>query len=306
MFGANLSYYRMDRGLSKKELAQKAGISPMSVTYYEAGKRRPSVEVTRRLALALGISMSDLLTTYDPTRIRFDHSGLRQLSFSVGEKDYLRVQVEDEAARFLQLLSLLGRHITKPSPVGGGRSGERIRLLLSLPAQGPLFSFLPALEREGYLVLLVRFSSPVFFSGKAEGIPYLAFSSLLSPMERRLGAANLLLPMATKEDLLSLFLPERDRKLFFPDRKLRDGALLRRLCAEYGVPPSLLPLKGREEVLPWTGKEEPLLLSLLSEEGLERGLLSPEKANELSEGLKGLKKEEESFYTKDEVRKNGI
>ena len=35
MFGKNLTYYRLKAGMTKKELAERAGVSQMTITHYE-------------------------------------------------------------------------------------------------------------------------------------------------------------------------------------------------------------------------------------------------------------------------------
>lgn len=47
MFCKNLKYYRLKNNMSRKELASLAGISPMSVSYYENGERRPGMDTIK-------------------------------------------------------------------------------------------------------------------------------------------------------------------------------------------------------------------------------------------------------------------
>ncbi|MCR5058421.1 MAG: helix-turn-helix domain-containing protein, partial [Clostridiales bacterium] len=37
MFNKNLKYYRLQKNMSKKELADKCGVSAMAITHYENG-----------------------------------------------------------------------------------------------------------------------------------------------------------------------------------------------------------------------------------------------------------------------------
>ena len=50
MFSKNLKYCRLKSSLTKKELAIRANITPMSITYYENGDRVPSMDIMKRLA----------------------------------------------------------------------------------------------------------------------------------------------------------------------------------------------------------------------------------------------------------------
>lgn len=55
-----LTYYRQKMGLSQRELATRAGVSPGAVCLYEQGRRSPSLGVLFRLATALEVSVSEL------------------------------------------------------------------------------------------------------------------------------------------------------------------------------------------------------------------------------------------------------
>ncbi len=50
----NLKELRKNAGLSSKETAQKSGISYPHYNFIENGKRRPSVDVAKRIAGVLG------------------------------------------------------------------------------------------------------------------------------------------------------------------------------------------------------------------------------------------------------------
>ena len=50
MFHKNLKYYRLKKNMSKKELASLIGVTPMAVTYYESGERRPDMTTVKTLA----------------------------------------------------------------------------------------------------------------------------------------------------------------------------------------------------------------------------------------------------------------
>ena len=53
---------RKRTGLSRTELAAKAGLSRPHVGYVETGERQPSVESLKRIALALGTTAAELVT----------------------------------------------------------------------------------------------------------------------------------------------------------------------------------------------------------------------------------------------------
>lgn len=62
-FGTRLRRARESAGLSQAELADKSGLAPTAITHFEAGRRRPSFENVRRIAIALKVSSNFLLGT---------------------------------------------------------------------------------------------------------------------------------------------------------------------------------------------------------------------------------------------------
>lgn len=52
---------RVRRGLSQAEMAEKVGVSQAMYSYYENGWRKPSLEVAKRIADALEISLDELV-----------------------------------------------------------------------------------------------------------------------------------------------------------------------------------------------------------------------------------------------------
>lgn len=42
MFNKNLKYYQFKEKHVKKELASLIGVTPMAITYYESGERKPN------------------------------------------------------------------------------------------------------------------------------------------------------------------------------------------------------------------------------------------------------------------------
>jgi transcriptional regulator with XRE-family HTH domain len=60
-FGAVLREKREAAGISQEQLADHAGLHRTYVSLIERGKRTASIEVVRRVALALGVSMAELI-----------------------------------------------------------------------------------------------------------------------------------------------------------------------------------------------------------------------------------------------------
>lgn len=60
-FGKNLSRFRKEKGLTQEDMVKKSGVAISQIRRYEADKSSPTLEVIRRLAKALGISIDELV-----------------------------------------------------------------------------------------------------------------------------------------------------------------------------------------------------------------------------------------------------
>lgn len=60
MIGEKIKQLRIEKGLKQSELAEKAGISRVSVGFYERNERQPTIEIAIRIAHALGVSINCL------------------------------------------------------------------------------------------------------------------------------------------------------------------------------------------------------------------------------------------------------
>ena len=77
MFERNLKFYRLKKNMTKKELAQKVGVTPMAITNYESGKRRPDMSTITKLADVLGVYVSDFLAMRN-SELKFSHHEFRK------------------------------------------------------------------------------------------------------------------------------------------------------------------------------------------------------------------------------------
>lgn len=57
----NIKERRIELGLSQGALAEKAGVTVMSICRYENGKRIPPLDIAVKIAKALGCTVDDLL-----------------------------------------------------------------------------------------------------------------------------------------------------------------------------------------------------------------------------------------------------
>jgi transcriptional regulator with XRE-family HTH domain len=61
LVGDNVRYFRMKKGLSQEEYAERCGFSQQYLSGLEQGKRNPTVVTVFELAQALDVSHLDLL-----------------------------------------------------------------------------------------------------------------------------------------------------------------------------------------------------------------------------------------------------
>ena len=67
--GERLMIYRKRAGLTKKELAERAGISVSTVTKYENDVSNPDHEILSRMAIVLNVSVNKLILGFnDPSK----------------------------------------------------------------------------------------------------------------------------------------------------------------------------------------------------------------------------------------------
>lgn len=63
--GENIRLLRHRRGMSQEQLALIAGINTSYIGQIERGEKNPTIKILERISSALGISLLDLLVSYD-------------------------------------------------------------------------------------------------------------------------------------------------------------------------------------------------------------------------------------------------
>jgi Zn-dependent peptidase ImmA (M78 family)/transcriptional regulator with XRE-family HTH domain len=160
-----LTLARWANELTKKELADRVGVSPASITQYEAGNTLPSVSIRASLALALGVPAGYLDRV--PGRRRPDFSSrsfFRSLrSTSQRERDRADALAEHVA----DLVNTLDSLVELPAgdlpslPVQRGDRGEVERIADSTRRKwnvpdGPIANVARLLESRGVIVARLR------------------------------------------------------------------------------------------------------------------------------------------------------
>lgn len=190
MFSKNLKYYRLKNNLTKASLASMVGVSPMSITHYENGDRRPDMPTVKALADVLGVKIADFLAVRN-TNLVFTHEEFRKNSkLSKSQQEYVREAVEEYFSRFFEAVESLGGEVLPESPqlhtvpVSGDpeADGRALRHYLGLPERGPVWNLIELLENAGVLVYLPNLGIDGFsgMNGTINGRPYIVIDDSMT------------------------------------------------------------------------------------------------------------------------------
>ncbi len=191
MIGGNIKYYRLKNDLTKKALAEKVGVTPMAITYYENDSRRPSMEILKRLAAALNVRVSDFIGS-NSSDLQFVHGEFRKNSkLNTSQQDLIRSSVENYFSRFYSAANLLGGEVLPAAPVCLSLNytgdieydAKSLREYLQLPLSGPVGNLTAALENQGILVYMLNMDSGDFsgMNGTVNNRPYIVVNRNMSP-----------------------------------------------------------------------------------------------------------------------------
>lgn len=191
MFSKNLKYYRLKKNMSMKELASLAGISQMSISYYESGERRPGMDTIKALAKALDVKVTDFLNNRNENLV-FIHGEFRKASrLSLKQQEYIRESVEEYMSRFYSAVDILGGEVLPDAPLchrltPGGDAEEdalAMRRYLKLSELGPIGNLIEILENKGILVYSCDVDNDAFsgMNGLVNGRSYIIVNGKMSP-----------------------------------------------------------------------------------------------------------------------------
>lgn len=195
MFSKNLKYYRLRNHLSKKELADKAGVTAMAITNYEKGERKPSMDILKALAKALNVRISDFLAVRN-NNIVFEHGEFRKnSSLSAAQQEYVRESVEEYFNRFMTAVEVLGGDVLPKAPAchsialsaNPEENGLALRRHLGFAEDGPIEDLVGKLENKGILVYEIDINENRFsgMNGFVNGRPYIVLNSMMNPERNR-------------------------------------------------------------------------------------------------------------------------
>lgn len=195
MFSQNLKYYRLKNNMTKKELAEKVNVAPMTISNYENGKRKPSMEILKSLASVLGVRMSDFLAVRNQNLV-FSHGDFRKSStLNKGQQEYVRESVEEYFSRFMTVVEILGGDVLPDAPachslalsIDNEENAKAMRRHLDLSAEGPIDDLIGRLEDKGILVYKLRMDGSKFsgMNGFVSGRPYIVYNPEMSAERNR-------------------------------------------------------------------------------------------------------------------------
>lgn len=191
MFHRNLKYYRLKENLTKAALASMVGVTPMAITNYENGDRRPDMETIKKLAKALGVRTTDFLAVRNQNLL-FSHGEFRKNSkLKQDQQEYIREAVEEYFSRFYEAVELLGGEVLSNPPRLHHLDLERdpdanalaLRRALCIPDHGPVGNLIGLLENNGILIFLLDIQNENFngMNGSVNDRPYIVINKNMTP-----------------------------------------------------------------------------------------------------------------------------
>jgi transcriptional regulator with XRE-family HTH domain len=67
LVGRNVRRFRLEKGLTQEALTEASGVSQQYISELERGARNPTIDTLAKIALALGVTATDL---FDPDASR--------------------------------------------------------------------------------------------------------------------------------------------------------------------------------------------------------------------------------------------
>ena len=265
MFNKNLKYYRLKKNMSKKELASLIGVTPMAVTHYESGERKPDMKTIKAMAKGLGVRVADFLSNRSDN-LMLVHGEFRKGSkLTVSQQDYIREDVEEYMGRFYSVVDILGGEVLPDAPevhkiMLAGKPEEdakKMRDYLGISVSGPVGNLIQLLENRGILVYACDIKNDAFsgMNGRVNERPYIIFNKNMSPERIRSTIAHemahfiFIWPDEMKEKEIEKMATAISGAFLFPEADAKRELGLRRtsvskdmacICKEYGISMYLL------------------------------------------------------------------
>lgn len=272
MFSKNLKYFRLKKGLTKKDLADKANVSSMAITYYEGGKRKPDMDTLKSLAEALEVRVSDFLAVRNEN-MKFVHGEFRKNStLTQSQQEFVRESVEEYFERFMTAVDILGGDVLPEPPAcdvltlsdDDERNAVILREHLGFSKDGPIEELIGKLENKGILVYECDLDNKNFsgMNGFVNSRPYIVINPRMTPERIRSTIVHELahLMFAWPEDMQdkevedkataisgAFLFPKTDAIREFGIRRTSVSKDMVLVAKEYGI--SMMLLAKRSEII---------------------------------------------------------
>lgn len=195
MISKNIKYYRLLKSMSKKDLATKANVTPMAISHYESGNRKPEMDILKRIAEVLGVRIADFLVVRNEN-IKFSHNEFRRgAKLSKEKQELIEESVEEYFGRFMDSIEILGGNILPTAPkchtlkLSGDAEKDALNLrkLLNFSLEGPIDDLIGKLENKGFLIYLNNIDNDKFsgINGFVNDRPYIMLNKNMSPERNR-------------------------------------------------------------------------------------------------------------------------
>ena len=246
-----------------KELSEACGLSSMSISYYESGKRNPDMETIKKLASALGIRVIDFLSDRNENLV-FDHREFRKLSkLSKREQEYVQESVEEYFSRFFAAVECLGGNPLPEAPATHSlklsedyhESAAVLRNFLGFQNCGPVDELTSVIENQGFLFLELNMDDDSFsgMNGAVNEYPYVVVNNNMRQERKRTTIvhelAHLMFMLESNEsDIESMatsiagafLIPDEDLYRRLGHRRTSLTKDMELICQEYGISMFLL------------------------------------------------------------------
>lgn len=265
MIGKNIKYYRLMKGISQEDLAQKIGLNKMAVSNYENDKRNPDITTIQGIANALDISLTALLTQQDQ-QLCIHHGEFRKYSTINKHTQELILEMLDRfLGRLFNVITILGGAVLAPSPAieqrdvkGNEEDARYLRQFLGLPRTGPVGNITDILENRGFIICPVDTDERGFSgnSGNVNGRPYIAVNTTMIAERQRLTLIHELSHLVFRIDESvdgekvvdgiagAFLLPEQDIKRELGPKRTNIISDLSIIQREYGVSQSSIAVRA--------------------------------------------------------------
>lgn len=197
LFAKRLKQARLRAGLSMDALSEKTGkdVSKQTISKYEAGKTMAGSMILIKLASALGVPIDYFFRPYTFDISEAEISFRKKASVSAKEQSVLKINIQDEVERFIEIENILGmesrmHHVNVPMqiehPMQMIMLAKEVRRVWGL-GNSPISNVKNILMCHGVKVLEIE--GPKGFdgiSGYAKGsIPLMVINSNMKNTERQ-------------------------------------------------------------------------------------------------------------------------